>query len=675
MLFLALTFLARLQGANVGPVQKVIQLLGGLQQKVITEGESQQANFEEFSRWCERQNIEKTHSIKAMQQEILGLKSTIDTASANFEQLNAAIGELTSQISANEKQLEGIEAQRDEEHKQFLQRDADLGETIDMLVRASNVLKKSLRQADAQGKTSLMQTSSMKVVTDTLRALIHASFVSIEDQKVMQSLLQQSSATDAWSLEPQASTSAYKSQSGGILDVMSGLQDKAEESRNAGQREEMGHQHSFEMLKQSIQAELKAFQAQLDDSKKKKSRQDEVRATAEGDLENVEKDLAADQTALEDIHRECMNRAQEFENNQKSRAEELKVLAEAKKVLAGAPEDSRFLQTQNKKAMPKMGYSSFLQMKSAPDMYERQVEAADYLRQEGSRLNSWILAQVGQKVQGDAFTKVKKMIQAMVAKLLEEQASEAEHKQWCDQEFSKSNQAKEKKSDKVDDIQTKIDQASSLHGKRSKQIEMLLAELAEMDLSQDESIKLRQKEHEEFVANRAALTSGQQAVATAIKVLRNYYQGSFIQAPTGGDAATGIIGMLEVAESDFSRSLAEATAQEDEAQEEFDKQTQDYKVAKAAKGQDVKNKTAEKERFANLVNETTVDVRDAQAELKAVVEYLEKLKGDCETKAPAFEERQARRQREMEGLQNALAILEGKGVALLDVPHALSSFS
>merc|ERR1719236_428577 len=93
---------------------------------------------------------------------------------------------------------------------------------------------------------------------------------------------------------------------------------------------------------------------------------------------------------------------------------------------------------------------------------------------------------------------------------------------------------------------------------------------------------------------------------------------------------------------------------------------QDNKISRAEKTADQKNKLAEKNRLDNLVSETKLDSKDAGDELSAVLEYWDKLKGSCETKAPSFEERQARRKQEMEGLQNALAILEGKAIAFLE---------
>merc|ERR1719375_1957243 len=93
---------------------------------------------------------------------------------------------------------------------------------------------------------------------------------------------------------------------------------------------------------------------------------------------------------------------------------------------------------------------------------------------------------------------------------------------------------------------------------------------------------------------------------------------------------------------------------------------QDNKVSRAEKNQDQKNKQAEKGRLDNLISETSLDSKEASDELSAVMDYFDKLKGSCETSAGSFEMRQARRKQEMESLQNALAILEGKAIAFVE---------
>merc|ERR1719183_2693236 len=59
----------------------------------------------------------------------------------------------------------------------------------------------------------------------------------------------------------------------------------------------------------------------------------EAKATAEGDLGVTSKDLAADEKTLADLHQDCMEKSETFEEEVKSRGEELKAIDTAKKVI------------------------------------------------------------------------------------------------------------------------------------------------------------------------------------------------------------------------------------------------------------------------------------------------------------------------------------------------------
>merc|ERR1719199_698647 len=126
--------------------------------------------------------------------------------------------------------------------------------------------------------------------------------------------------------------------------------------------------------------------------------------------------------------------------------------------------------------------------------------------------------------------------------------------------------------------------------------------------------------------------------------------------------AGGIVGMLEVAESDFSRLLSEAKAAETQAADEYDALMNENKVLKATKSAEVKSKESE---IASLgtTNENYGEDKDGlNKELGALNDYLDKLKPQCETKVPTYEERKLRREKEIDGLKEALAVLEGDGV-------------
>merc|ERR1719409_2415427 len=87
------------------------------------------------------------------------------------------------------------------------------------------------------------------------------------------------------------------------------------------------------MLKQSLEDQIAADQKDMDEEKAAKAAAEETKATAVGDLEETSKTLANGQETLETTGTTCMTVAADHEATMKSRAEELKAIATAKKML------------------------------------------------------------------------------------------------------------------------------------------------------------------------------------------------------------------------------------------------------------------------------------------------------------------------------------------------------
>merc|ERR1719240_2237933 len=121
---------------------------------------------------------------------------------------------------------------------------------------------------------------------------------------------------------------------------------------------------------------------------------------------------------------------------------------------------------------------------------------------------------------------------------------------------------------------------------------------------------------------------------------------------------SGILGLLEVAESDFAKGLAEARTIEQTAQTEYDKMMQDGKMLKMTKEMEIKGKKSEVSSLKTTSTDLSSDKQGLTGELDAVLAYLDKLKPQCETKVPSYAERKAAREQEIEGLKSALEILQ-----------------
>merc|ERR550532_2790469 len=90
------------------------------------------------------------------------------------------------------------------------------------------------------------------------------------------------------------------------------------------------------MVEQALKDEIKFAKKDTAEAKKGLAECGEKKANAEGDLDVTSKELAADTTALSDLHQECMTKAQDFEAETKSRGEELAALAKAKEIIIEA---------------------------------------------------------------------------------------------------------------------------------------------------------------------------------------------------------------------------------------------------------------------------------------------------------------------------------------------------
>merc|ERR1712194_49772 len=126
----------------------------------------------------------------------------------------------------------------------------------------------------------------------------------------------------------------------------------------------------------------------------------------------------------------------------------------------------------------------------------------------------------------------------------------------------------------------------------------------------------------------------------------------------------GIIGLLEVVESDFSKSLAEIVSTEEAAVAAYEQQTKENEIEKTTKDQDVRYKTKESKHLDKFSGELNSDRTTVQAELDSTNELLSKLEERCVARAETYEEHAAKQAAEIEGLKRALDILENETALL-----------
>merc|ERR1712100_728475 len=125
-----------------------------------------------------------------------------------------------------------------------------------------------------------------------------------------------------------------------------------------------------------------------------------------------------------------------------------------------------------------------------------------------------------------------------------------------------------------------------------KEIADLQKSLAELAASQATMDKMRMEEHEVYVSQKPEMEEGLQGVKLALKILKDYYGGDADHEAAKG-AGEGIIGLIEVIESDLTKELTDVEANEKTSKAEYDAQTKENEIMKVTMDQDVKYKTKE----------------------------------------------------------------------------------
>merc|ERR1719375_2555073 len=86
---------------------------------------------------------------------------------------------------------------------------------------------------------------------------------------------------------------------------------------------------------------------------------------------------------------------------------------------------------------------------------------------------------------------------------------------------------------------------------------------------------------------------------------------------------------------------------------------------------EIKAKQSEVKSLKVTLENAQEDNAGLQQEMDAVMAYFEKLKPQCEVKTVDYAARKAAREQEIEGLKNALEILSGQGLALVQTGRRL----
>jgi len=680
---LCLVSFAPLRAADTSnPVMKVIQLLADLSASLENDGDIEGKAYKKYFEWCDDSSASTQFEIKKASSQKAKLEAKIMEATSDISVASSKIEDLAGAITTTEVDLKAAEGIRKKEAEDFAASEQELLGAISAIGRAIDILQREMQK----GTTAVLQLSSadLEVVMQSLSVIIDAAALPNSDRQQLVALVQSHEGTNEEDTSSDApSEAAYKTHSAGIVDTLEDLREKAEGQLNSLRNSEVSSKHSFEMLKQSLLAKKKADEKDMSTEKSAKAAATEVKSSASGDLEVATKELKSAQQSLATLQASCMQVAADHDASIKSREEEVKVVNEARKTLqsmtAGAVDQTyTFIQVSS------TAMGNAIQRSQVVGMVKQLAitHHSAALAQLASRIAA--VARYGTGSNGDPFAKVKGLIESLIAKLEQEAEDDAAEKAYCDDEMRDTKEKKGELEDETAKMTSKIDQAAAKSADLKEQVKELSSELGQLARERAKLAQLRQDQHGAYLISKAHLEKGLTGVRSAINMLRNYYaaeddDASFIQdgssekdrammeqpkAPESHSkkdgAGAGIIGVLEVIESDFATNLAKVETEENDAASEYERISHEKQVSSAQKEADVKFKTQEFTSLDKAINELFSDRETANRELAAVMEYFDKLQDRCVAKPETYEERKKRRDAEIAGLQEALEALKGE---------------
>merc|ERR1719316_546041 len=368
------------------------------------------------------------------------------------------------------------------------------------------------------------------------------------------------------------------------------------------------------------------------------------------------------------LKEKCQMTDQEWEERQKTRQLEIEAVSKALAVLSSDDAHDLFTKTFNPALLQKVSSRHS----------KRQAAASKLLYAAAKRIQSPRLTAMAVQVRLDAFTRVKKAIDDMVAQLLKEKEDEIKHKDFCVGGFNENERDTEKKEREKKDLTEKIDDLTMPIDELTKSIETLKAEIAEMQVQLKRAGEDREKENKEFQMTVADQRATQKLLAQALNVLKSFYdkkakalalaqkeEPAGPPPPPGFKAykknagAGGVMGMIQQIINDAKAMEAEAIKSEEDAQKAYEDFVKETNNSIEAKSTDITNKTEEKAKAEGDKVEAEVEKEAVMTELEQLANEDADLHSSCDFVLKNFEIRQTARDQEIEALKQAKAILSG----------------
>merc|ERR1719171_661175 len=353
---------------------------------------------------------------------------------------------------------------------------------------------------------------------------------------------------------------SYAPQSGQILGILKQMKETFESNLSQTQKDELSDSEGYESTKAAKEDEITAGQDQIESKTQELADTDEKLAQGKQDLEDTEAQKAADEEFLENLRAQCKAMDAEMEERTKTRTLELEAVSKAMEILSDDDAQDLFTKT-----------FGFLEKSSMRHSKRRDI-ASKLLAEVARKNNNPKLIALAMQIRLDAFTKVKKAIDDMIAELLVEKADEIKLKDFCRGAFNENLRNTEDKEREKKGLEETIDDLTMTIEELTKRLETLKAEIVEMKEQKKRAGEDREIENKEFQETIADQRAAQKLLVQALNVLKGFYdkkaKAALLQekkqtppvafkAYKKNKSAGGVMGMIQMIIDDAKAAEAE----------------------------------------------------------------------------------------------------------------------
>merc|ERR1719182_1347956 len=410
---------------------------------------------------------------------------------------------------------------------------------------------------------------------------------------------------------------------------------------------------------------------------------------SKADLEKTQKAVEEDTQFKANLKKNCATKQKEWDERQKTRADEIKAISETIEMLNSDDALELFKKTlPASAALIQTSATTRTQMRRVRDLVDKAM-GSDKEHSVNRRL---ILAAL--KSGSGGFEKVNTMIDGMNEVLEGEQVADDKQDVWCLAELDKAKEEAKATEEDIGDLAAAIEEQRDAIETTAAEIEELKKGLEELDKDVAEATETRKDEHAEYVDTAASNQAAVELLGMAKNRLNKFYNPTLYKTPepaaeeeffaqaavrradpgpppeTFGEykkseSSSGVINMIDEMIEEMKDEMAEAKRDEEEAQKDYEETMNDAATKRSGDSKLLVTKESEKAEETTKLEDLKEGKRTKAGQLEVLEDKIDNLHKTCDFLVSHYAGIKEDRTKEEEGLKTAKTVLQGAKVGFL----------